>query len=70
MVCLSMGVQGRTTTKNGARISAAMDHAPLFHESGRRGEAELGRSEQSDLKRFSDQKLVQALRVVLKSESG
>ena len=35
-----LGVQGRTTTVNGARISAAMYHAPLFHESGRRGEAE------------------------------
>ena len=37
---LMLGVQGRTTTVNGARVSAAMYHAPLFHESGRRGEAE------------------------------
>ena len=37
---LMLGVQGRTTTVYGARVSAAMYHAPLFHESGRRGEAE------------------------------
>ena len=37
---LMLGVQGRTTTVDGARVSAAMYHAPLFHESGRRGEAE------------------------------